>query len=131
MPLSTPFVKKRQNIIRTTLYSFSGLFQALQLDIAYISFLVRLAVDPMFCLLFVDLFTSKIYTYQMKTRNLLAKQMELFYNNINKKRDSKMRLQTDQETKQRKIFELNKKFNVEIYSKNLRGGKDFAAEQKI
>ena len=131
MPLSTPFVKKRQNIIRTTLYSFSGLFQALQLDIAYISFLVRLAVDPMFCLLFVDLFTSKIYTYQMKSRNLLAKQMELFYNNINKKRDSKMRLQTDQETKQRKIFELNKKFNVEIYSKNLRGGKDFAAEQKI
>ena len=131
MPLSTPFVKKRQNIIRATLYSFSELFQALQLDIAYISFLVRLAVDPKFCLLFVDLFASKIYTYQMKTRNLLAKQMELFYNNINKKRDSKMRLQTDQETKQRKIFELNKKFNLEIYSKNLRGGKDFAAEQKI
>ena len=42
--------------------------------------------------------------------------MELFYNDINRKRNGKMRLQTDQEFKQRKIFELNKKFNVEIYS---------------
>ena len=31
----------------------------------------------------------------MKIRNLLAKRMELFYNDINKKRDGKMRLQTD------------------------------------
>ena len=42
-----------------------------------------------------------------------------------------MRLQTDREFKQRTIFELNKKFNVEMYSTNLRGGKAFAAEQKI
>ena len=67
----------------------------------------------------------------MKIINLLAKRMELFYNAINKKRDSKMRLQTDREFKQRTIFELNKKFNVEMYSTNLRGGKAFAAEQKI
>ena len=39
-----------------------------------------------------------------------------------------MRLQTDQEFKQRKIFELNKKINVEKDSANLRGGKAFAAE---
>ena len=131
MPLRTLFVKKRQNIIYTTLYSFSWPFQALQADRAYISFLARLAVDPKFCFLLVDLFTSKIYTHPMKIRNLLAKRMELFYNAINKKRDSKMRLQTDQEFKQRTIFELNKKFNVEMYSTNLRGGKAFAAEQKI
>ena len=42
-----------------------------------------------------------------------------------------MRLQRGQEFKQRKIFELNKKFNVEMNSTNLRGGKAFAAEQKI
>ena len=94
-PLSTPFVKKWQNIIRTTLYSFSGPFQALQVDIAYISFLARSAVDPKLCPLFVELVTSKIYTYPMKTRNLLAKKIELFYNDINKKRDGKMRSQTD------------------------------------
>ena len=67
----------------------------------------------------------------MKTRNLLPQKIELFYNDLNKKRDGKMRLQTDQKFKQWKIFELNKKFNVEMYSTNLRGGKAFAAEQKI
>ena len=131
LPLSTPFVKKRQNIILTTLYSFSGPCQALQADIAYISFLARSAVDPKFCLLIAALFTSKIYTYPMKTRNLSAKKMELFYDDINKKRDDKMGLQTDQEFKQRKIIELHKKINVEMYSTNLRDGKAFAAEQKI
>ena len=89
------------------------------------------AVDPKFRLLLVNLFTSKICTYPMKARNLLVKKMQLFYNDINKKRDGKMRLQTDQEFKQRKIFELNKKFNVEMYSTNSRGGKAFAVEQKI
>ena len=49
-----------------TLYSFSRPFEALQADIAYISFLARSAVDPKFCLLFVDLFTSKIYLHPMK-----------------------------------------------------------------
>ena len=56
--------------------------------------------------------------------------MELFYSNI-KKKFWKMRLQTDQEFKQRNREELNKKFNVEMYRIHLRGGKAFAAEQKI
>ena len=42
-----------------------------------------------------------------------------------------MRLQTDQELKQRNIERLNEKCNVEMYSTHLRGGKAFAAEQKI
>ena len=67
----------------------------------------------------------------MKKRNLLAKKMELFYNDIKKKRLGKTRLQTDQEFKQRNIEELNKKLNVEVYSTHLRCGKAFAAEQKI
>ena len=78
VPLNTSFVEKKQDIFRTTLHSFSRPFEALQADIAYISFLARSAVDPKFCLLFVDLFTSKIVTYPMKKRNLLAKKMELF-----------------------------------------------------
>ena len=114
-----------------TLYSFNRPFQALQADIAYISFLARPAVDTKFFLLFVDLFTSKIYTYSMKKINLLAKKMELFYNDIKKKRLGKMRLQTDQESKQINIEEPNKNLNVEMYSTHLRGGKAFAAEQKI
>ena len=86
LPLITPFVEKtKENIIHTALYSFHRPFEALQADIAYISFLARLAVDPKFCLLFVDLFTSKNFTYPMKKRNLLEKKMELFYENIEKK----------------------------------------------
>ena len=62
----------------------------------------------------------------MKKRNFLPKKMELFYNIIDKKR-----LQIVQEFKQRKIEELNKKLDVEMYSTHLRGGKAFATEQKI
>ena len=42
-----------------------------------------------------------------------------------------MRLQTDQEFKQRNIYDLDKKFNVDMLTTSLRGGKAFAAEQKI
>ena len=50
---------------------------------------------------------------------------------MKEKRLGNMRLQTDQEFKQRNIEQLNKKFNIEIYSTHVRGGKAFAAEQKI
>ena len=33
-PLNTPFVEKREDVDRSTLYSFSGPFQVLQADIA-------------------------------------------------------------------------------------------------
>ena len=42
-----------------------------------------------------------------------------------------MRLQTDLEFQQNKIKNLNKKYNVEMFSTRVRGGKAFAAEQKI
>ena len=42
-----------------------------------------------------------------------------------------MRLQTDQEFKRRNIYDLDKKFNVDMLTTSLRGGKAFAAEQKI
>ena len=77
VPLNSLFVEKK-NIIRATLYSFNGSFQTLQADIAYISFLARSAVYPKCCLLFVDLFTSKIYTYPIRKRNLLAKKCNYF-----------------------------------------------------
>ena len=65
LPLNTPFVeKKKQDIICTTVYSFSRPFEALQADIAYISFLARSVVDPK--LVFVDLFTSKFIHNQWK-----------------------------------------------------------------
>ena len=74
----------------------------LQADIADIRFLAKSAVDPKYCLLFVNLFTSKIYVYPMKIRSVLARKMELFYNNIKDKRTGRMRLQTDKEFDQKK-----------------------------
>ena len=42
-----------------------------------------------------------------------------------------MRLQTDLEFNQNKIKQLNKKFDVDVFHTKVRGGKAFAAEQKI
>ena len=42
-----------------------------------------------------------------------------------------MGLQTDLEFKQNQIFKLNDEFNVDMFHTRLRGGKVFAAEQKI
>ena len=42
-----------------------------------------------------------------------------------------MTLQIDQEFKQRKIFELNKKFNVDMYSTNLRAEKLLEQDKKM
>ena len=67
----------------------------------------------------------------MKKRNLLKKKMEKFYEEVSQKRKEKMRLQTDLEFQQNEIKNLNKKYNVEMFSTRIRGGKAFAAEQKI
>ena len=42
-----------------------------------------------------------------------------------------MKLQVDQELQQVKIKDLNELNNVQMFSTSLRGGKAFAAEQKI
>ena len=42
-----------------------------------------------------------------------------------------MRLQNDLEFSQNEIKKLNKKYNVDVFSTKLQGGKAFAAEQKI
>ena len=59
--------------------------------------------------------------------------MELFYKEIEQKRNQKekMRLQVDLEFQQNKIKKINEKYNVEMFSTKTRGGKAFAAEQKI
>ena len=67
----------------------------------------------------------------MKRRRLLAKKIQEFYNGVSMKRAGKMRLQTDREFQQTKFRQLNKEYNVDMYSTNLRGGKAFAAPQKV
>ena len=67
----------------------------------------------------------------MKTRNLLAKKMAIFYQDIAKKKTGKMSLQTDRECQQTNIKKRNKQFDVDMCSNNLRGGKAFATEHEI
>ena len=132
IPSHLPFVEKKSDIDRSTLYSFNRPFELLHADIADIRFFAKSAVDPQYCFLFVHLFMQKIYTYPMKKRHLLSKKMDLFYQEVNEKRKNKpMRLQTDLKFQKDEIKKLNKKYNVEMFSTRLRGGKAFAAEQKI
>ena len=131
LPIVTPFISSKSNVDHSTLYSISKRFELLHADIADTRFLAKSAVDRKYCLLLVDLFTSKIYVYPMKKRSLLAKKIKLFYEDIEQKRAGRMRLQTDLEFKQNQILKLNDEFNVEMFHKWLRGGKAFVAEQKI
>ena len=58
--------------------------------------------------------------------------LRTFYNNVtNKSKGKRMRLQVDNEFQQVKIKDLNDLNNVEMFTTAVRGGKAFAAEQKI
>ena len=58
--------------------------------------------------------------------------MKLFYDEVkNKIKNKTMTLQIDNEFQQVKIKDLNGKNNVKMFTTSIRGGKDFAAEQKI
>ena len=110
VPLVMPFVEKKSNIDQSTLYSISKPFELLHADIADLRFLAKSAVDPKYRLLVAELFTSKVYIYLMRNRTLLAKKLEIFYNDIKSNRSGKMRLKTDLEFSQNKIKERHKKF---------------------
>ena len=102
-----PFVNKRSNIDHSTLYSISKPFELLHVHIADIRFLAKSVVDPKYCLLIFDLYSSKIFVYPMKNRSLLAKKLKLFYQDIKQKKTGRMHLQTDLEFKQNQIKKVN------------------------
>ena len=132
LPIKATYVEKGDDIDRSTLYSFTGPFELLHADIANLQFLGKSAADPKYCLVIVDLLISKTYSYPMKNRKLIALKLEKFYQDVeNKRKNKKTRLQTDLEFKQKKIFDLNKKYNTEMFPTAVRVGKGFPAEQKI
>ena len=58
--------------------------------------------------------------------------LRTFYNDVtNKSKGKRMRLQVDNEFQQVKIKDLNDLNNVKMFTTAVRGGKAFAAEQKI
>ena len=85
-PLVTLFFSQKNDVDHSTLYSISNPFDLVRGDIADTRFLAISAVDPKYCLLLVDLFTSKIYVFTMKNRIFLSKKLKLFYEEIKKKK---------------------------------------------
>ena len=127
----TDYIEKRE-IDHSTLYSFSAPFELFHADVGNLEFLGKNATFPKHVLVLVDLFSSRVYTYPMKSRKEIRQKLKQFYQDVKEKgKGKKMRLQVDQEFQQLKINELNKQNNVQMFTTSLRGGKAFAAEQKI
>ena len=111
----TDNVEKRE-IDHLTLYSFNAPFQLLHADIGNLEFLGKNATFPQYVLVIVDLFSSKVYTYSMKSRKQIRQKLEQFYRDVKSKRKGKkMRLQVDQEFQQVKIKDLNELNNVSMF----------------
>ena len=127
----TDYVEKRE-IDCSTLNSFDGPFQLLHADVGNLEFLGKNATFPQYVLVIVDLFSSKVHAYSMKSRKQILQKLKLFYDDVrNKRKGKRMRLQVDNEFQQVKIKDLNNINNVEMFTSAVRGGKAFAVEQKI
>ena len=74
----TDNVEKRE-IDHLTLYSFNAPFQLLHADIGNLEFLGKNATFPQYVLVIVDLLSSKVYTYPMKSRKQIRQKLERFY----------------------------------------------------
>ena len=85
IPSKAEFVSKSDGIDRSTLLSIQAPFDLMHADVGDLSFLGESAADPKYCLLLVDLFSSKIYVYGMKNRSLIPLKLEKFYKEVTDK----------------------------------------------
>ena len=85
-------------------------------DLAYLQFFAKSAVDPKYALVCIDLFSSKIYVYTRRKKSNLVHKMELFYKEIEQKRNQKekMRLKVDLEFQQNEIKTKIKNITLKI-----------------
>ena len=115
LPSRTDYVEKRE-IDRSTLYSFNGHFQLLHADVENLEFLGKNDRFPQYALVIVDLYSSKVLTYSMKSRKQVLQKMKLFYDEVRSKRKgNRMRLQVYNEFQQIKIKDLNDENNVDSF----------------
>ena len=66
-PTRADYVEKRE-IDRSTLYSFDGPFQLLHAAVGNLELLGKNATIPQYGLVVVDLYSSKVYVYPMRSR---------------------------------------------------------------
>ena len=95
IPMRLDYVEKRE-IGRSTLYIFNGLFQLVHADIANLEFLGKSGTTPKYALLMVDLYSSKVYVYPMRSQKQLLKYLKEFYDEMkNKIKNNCKSLQTE------------------------------------
>ena len=137
--INTPFTQEKSVTQRgDVLHTIDSPMQLIHADVADLDFFSKSAVAPKYCLLCVDLFTSKTYTCCMKKKSHLPSKLEKFFSEteslrkyLKKEGRHHMRLQTDQDFNQNEIREINKKYNVLHYNSKLNDGHAVTAEQKI
>ena len=78
IPTRVDYVEKRE-IDRSTLYSFNCLFQLHHTDIVNVELLGKSATTPNYALLIVDIYSSKVYVYPMRSRKQLLQRLKKFY----------------------------------------------------
>ena len=92
-----------KKIDRWTLCSFDGPLQLIHADVGNLEFLGKNATIPRYVLLVVDLYSSKVYVYPMRSRKQILQKMKLFYDEVkNNNKTKTMRLQVDNEFQQSK-----------------------------
>ena len=131
VPSRADYAGKRE-IDRSTLYSFDSPFQLLHADVGNLESLGKNATFPQYFLVIVDLYWSKVYAYSVASPKQMLQKIKLFYDEVrNKRKGKRMRLQVDNEFQQAKIKNLKNGNNVEMFTSLVKGGKAFAAEEKI
>ena len=85
IPTRTDYVEKR-DIDRSILYSFDGPFQLVHADVADLQFLGKSATVPRNVLLVVDLYSSKVYVYPVRSRKQILQKLNQFFDEIKNKR---------------------------------------------
>ena len=82
------FIEQKKDIDRSsTLYSIKAPFELFHADIAIIKLLSKSAFDPHYCLLCIDLSSSKIYTYSMIKSLLVKKKWSTFMKKLKRKKE--------------------------------------------
>ena len=126
--LLTPLLPPKKSVTQRgdMLPTIDGIMQLICVDVVDLDFFSESAVAPKYCLVCVDLFTSKAYTYGMKKNNHLPSKLETFFFQgrkpkeiSEKRRKASHTSQTDQEFNQNEIKEINKKYNVLHYNSKL------------
>ena len=84
----TDYVEKRE-IDHSTLCSFDALFQLIHAHVGNLEFLGKNATFPRYVLVLVDLFSSKVYSFPMKSRKQILQKLEFFYGDVKSKRKGK------------------------------------------